>query len=94
MLCLLELRGHERLLVRTDLGGARENAATGAVGWLARRWGLKFPGLFLLFALLFGIDLVVPDLVHFADEAGLALLTLLFGLWRSRRQGKRETGPG
>jgi hypothetical protein len=64
---------------------AREKAAQGAAGWLVRKFGLRFPGLFLLFAALFGIDLFVPDVIPFADEVGLALLTLLFGLWRSRR---------
>ncbi len=68
------------------MSGARERAAAGAAGWLARRFRLRFPALFLAFALLFGIDLVVPDLVPFVDEAGLALLTLLFGLWKARRR--------
>lgn len=68
------------------MSGTRETAAAGAVGWLARRFRLRFPTLFLISAVLFGIDLVVPDLIPFADEAGLALLTLLFGLWRSRRR--------
>ncbi len=54
------------------------------------RLGLRFPGLFLVFAALFLIDLIVPDFVPFADEIGLALLTALFGLWRKRHPSDRE----
>lgn len=54
----------------------------------ARR--LRFPWLFLLTAVLFAIDLVVPDLIPFADEILLGLLTLLFGFWRQRRQERIE----
>jgi hypothetical protein len=45
---------------------------------------LRFPALFALFAVATLVDLVVPDLIPFVDEIGLALLTLLFGLWRDR----------
>jgi hypothetical protein len=50
-----------------------------------RRLNLRFPTLFALFALLTLLDLVLPDPVPLADELGLALLTLLLGLWRDRR---------
>ena len=75
------------------MSGTKEKAAQGAAGWLVRRFGLRFPGLFLLFAALFAIDLFVPDVVPFADELGLALLTLLFGLWRSRRNTRSPSSP-
>ena len=68
------------------MGRTPETAAAGAVGWLARHFRLRFPALFLIFAVLLGIDLVVPDVIPFLDEIGLALLTMLFGLWRSRRR--------
>lgn len=68
------------------MSGTRERAAAGAAGWFARRFRLRFPTLFLIFALLFGVDLVVPDVIPFLDEIGLAVLTLLFGLWKSRRR--------
>ena len=45
---------------------------------------LRFPQLFGLFAALFFFDLIVPDLVPFADEILLGLGTALFGLWRER----------
>lgn len=52
------------------------------------RWlgSLRFPYLFLLAAGLFLVDLVVPDLIPFADEILLALGTLLLG--RIRRGGR------
>jgi hypothetical protein len=39
-----------------------------------------------LFAGLTFIDLLIPDVIPFADEIGLALLTLLFGLWKNRKR--------
>jgi hypothetical protein len=49
---------------------------------------LRFPWLFALTALLLVIDLLVPDPVPLLDEIVLALLTLLFGMWRRRGAGK------
>ena len=46
---------------------------------------LRFPTLFAFFAILTLVDFVLPDPVPLADELGLALLTLLLGLWRNRR---------
>lgn len=52
---------------------------------LLQRLHLRFPTLFAFFAVLTVLDFLVPDPIPFADEIGLALLTLLFGLWRERR---------
>jgi len=57
---------------------------------LARR--LRFPWLFALTALLFGVDLVVPDALPLVDELLLGLTTLLLGSWRERK--KLEKGSG
>jgi hypothetical protein len=46
---------------------------------------LKFRQLFLLTASLFILDLLIPDIIPFADEILLGLLTLLFGSWRKTR---------
>jgi uncharacterized membrane protein len=46
---------------------------------------LRFPTLFFLIALLFVIDLVVPDFIPFVDEIILGLLTVVLGLLRERR---------
>ena len=53
---------------------------------IAKRLNLRFPVLFGLFALLTVADLAVPDFIPFVDEAGLAFLTLLLGLWKDRRR--------
>ncbi|HET6631772.1 MAG TPA: DUF6116 family protein [Rhodanobacteraceae bacterium] len=45
---------------------------------------LRFPQLFAMTAVLFLIDLVVPDPIPFLDEILLALATALFGSWRRR----------
>ncbi|MCS6327123.1 MAG: hypothetical protein H8K06_08570 [Nitrospira sp.] len=55
------------------------------MGRLLQRLNLRFPSLFLLFALLTVADFIVPDVIPLADEIGLALLTLLFGMWKERR---------
>jgi len=49
--------------------------------------GLSFPKLFLLFMGLFLFDLAVPDLIppYFIDEAILAAITFVFGMWRQKR---------
>ncbi|HZI63994.1 MAG TPA: DUF6116 family protein [Thermoanaerobaculia bacterium] len=53
---------------------------------LARLLGrLRFPTLFKLAAFLFVADLFVPDLIPFADEILLGVLTLLLGSWRDRQ---------
>lgn len=54
-------------------------------GYLSR---LRYPQLFKLTALLFAIDLVVPDMIPFADELLLGLGTLLLGNLRRRRDGE------
>lgn len=50
--------------------------------WLGR---LSYPRLFVLAAVLFGIDLVVPDVVPFVDEILLGLGTLLLANWKTRK---------
>jgi hypothetical protein len=52
---------------------------------LIGRLNLRFPTLFVLFALLTTFDLVLPDPIPLVDELGLAFLTLLLALWRDRR---------
>lgn len=54
------------------------------LGWLG---GLRFPVLFLVAAALFVVDLVVPDLIPFADELLLGLAALLLGRVKKRRSG-------
>jgi hypothetical protein len=47
---------------------------------------LRYPQLFKLTALLFLVDLVVPDMIPFIDELLLGLGTLLLANWKRRRE--------
>ncbi len=51
---------------------------------------LRFPWLFALTAVLFLVDVLVPDLLPWADEILLGALTLLFGAWRQRRHERAD----
>lgn len=75
------------------MGTMGEGVRRGLAARLLGRLGLAHPVLFLLFAALLAADLVIPDLVPFADELGLALLTALFASWRSRREQRRSANP-
>jgi hypothetical protein len=46
---------------------------------------LRFPGLFALLAAVTVLDFLIPDPIPFIDEIVLALLTMLFALWKDRR---------
>jgi hypothetical protein len=52
---------------------------------LAERLNLRFPVLVIALAAVTVIDIVIPDVVPFIDEAGLLLLTLLLSRWKYRR---------
>jgi hypothetical protein len=70
----------------------------GLADGFARR--LRFPYLFWVTVVLFLLDLLIPDLIPFADEILLGLATLLLGSWKKRRpqppagSGEREPAPG
>jgi hypothetical protein len=63
---------------------------------------LRFPKLLALAAVVFVVDLILPDVIPFADEILLGLITLLLGMLRKRdprsgstlkaeeREGKKE----
>jgi len=46
---------------------------------------LRFPRLVLLTAILFGIDLLVPDVIPFADEILLGLTAMILSLIKNKR---------
>ena len=46
--------------------------------------GLRFPQLFALAAILFVLDLLIPDLIPFADEILLGLMTTLFASLKTK----------
>ena len=65
------------------------------IGGLVSRFaaGLRFPTLFKVCAALFVVDLVIPDVIPFADEILLALLTLMVAAFR-KRDGIPAASPG
>ena len=52
---------------------------------LLKRLNLRFPGLFFILAILTLADFLIPDFIPSVDEIGLALVTLLLGLWKERK---------
>lgn len=55
---------------------------------------LRFPQLFLLTGAIFALDLVIPDVIPFADEILLGLVTALFGSIRKKNPlPPKEGGP-
>lgn len=70
----------------------RKKLQTGLVQQLLAMFGeLRFPWLFAITASVFAVDLVVPDLIPFADELLLGLATILLGAWRKRKDDVRNT---
>ena len=47
--------------------------------------GLKYPYLFLLIAVVFIADVIVPDMIPFIDEILLGLAAVLLGTWKERK---------
>jgi hypothetical protein len=63
------------------------------MGWLlARLARLRFPRLFAITAALFVVDLLVPDVIPFADELLLGLASALLGSWRQRKADPAPPG--
>jgi hypothetical protein len=52
--------------------------------WFGR---LSYPRLFLVTAVLFVLDVIIPDVIPFADELLLGLGTLLLANWKKRGTG-------
>jgi uncharacterized protein DUF6116 len=63
------------------------------MGRLLRRMNLRFPTLFLLFAVLTVLDLLIPDFIPFVDEFGLALITFILGLWGGSSESTAPSRP-
>lgn len=66
-----------------------DRATQGFIESFASR--LRYPQLFFATAVLFAIDLVVPDMIPFADEVMLGLLTVMLG--RLRKPEAPEEPP-
>jgi hypothetical protein len=65
---------------------------TSLISRLLGRLNLRFPTLFLIFVILTLLDLVLPDPIPFVDEIALAVLALLFGTWKRRREPRTLQG--
>lgn len=50
--------------------------------WLGK---LGYPRLFVVTAVLFVLDMLIPDVIPFADELLLGLATLLLANWKKRK---------
>jgi hypothetical protein len=59
------------------------------VAYLAR---LRFPALFAVTATLFIVDVLIPDVIPFADEILLGLGAALFGSLKQRKQPEQGAG--
>jgi hypothetical protein len=64
----------------------KKSTLLGLTERFARR--LRFPQLFWLTAVLFVLDLLIPDLIPFADEILLGLATLLLGSWKQKNDSR------
>jgi len=58
------------------------------VGWASR---LRFPYLFLLTAILFVLNLFIPDVLPLADELIMGLVTVLLASLRKKPAQNSET---
>jgi hypothetical protein len=63
-------------------------------GRLLQHLNLRFPTLVLVLGILTLTDFVIPDFIPFIDEIGLALLTVLFGMWKNRRNADSQNSAG
>lgn len=62
---------------------AKSSPAMGPLmAWASKR---RFPTLLLVVGGIFAIDLVVPDLIPFADEFILGVMTIILAQWKDRR---------
>jgi hypothetical protein len=71
------------------------NVTRGIIPTLMARFAgrLRFPQLFAFTGTLFLLDLLIPDLIPFADEMMLGLLTLMLGTWKKRVPDEPPQGP-
>ena len=60
------------------------------LGWFGK---LSYPRLFLVTAALFVADMLIPDIIPFADELLLGLGTLLLANWKKRKEPEPAPKP-
>ena len=60
--------------------------------WFSRfTRNLRFPQLFLLVVALFVLDLIIPDVIPFVDEAILGVLALILANVKQRTKSARKS---
>ena len=59
---------------------------------LVSRMNLRYPVLFRILVALTLLDILIPDVLPFADEIGLAVLTLLVSQLKDRRTVPGQPG--
>jgi hypothetical protein len=74
----------------TTIPTSRNPLLRALMAWVG---GLRYPQLFLLFGVLFGLDFLVPDAIPFLDEMMLGVGTLLLGSMRRRRDEPIDVTP-
>ena len=70
--------------------------ARGGLAGVVIRWAskLRFPYLFLLMAVLFFLNLFIPDIVPFADEIIMGLVAALLASLRKKPEVEQSTEQG
>ena len=68
------------------------------IGWIRgrlRNWAqqLRFPRLLLLTAVVFGVNVAIPDVIPFVDEILLGLATVILSRLRIGREPGSAPGP-
>ena len=75
-----------------SMGGITKGGLAGIfLRWASR---LRFPYLFALTAVLFVVNLFVPDAIPMADELVMGLVALLFGSIRKKKSPDAELVAG
>ena len=70
---------------------ARGGLAGAVIRWASK---LRFPYLFLLMAVLFFLNLFIPDIVPFADEIIMGLVAALLASLRKKPEVEQSTEQG
>jgi hypothetical protein len=68
----------------------------GGIAGIIVRWAsrLRFPYLLLLTAVLFVLNLFIPDVLPLADELVMGLVTVLLASWRKKPGKGSVDSPG
>ena len=68
-----------------DTARPRDAPEAGIIQKVLGGMNRRFAGSLALLATVFVLDLFIPDFIPFVDEIILAILTMIFALWKERR---------